>query len=193
MRGQDSDWVRYTQGDFAACGRRVPLPMAAKEPKRHRERHILRQSFISVGAAHWATRRGGRLRSHPHLSRFACLPTPFGLRPFPPDRGNRPSPKGEGLRATARVAPTQETNRERWFGKPRRRSGTASVPIFFPLRPPVGPDGMAPNHSDFARRKFLPGSRGNPRKWGPGKGEYERGALILSRSLSPLALRAISP
>ena len=40
---------------------------------------------------------------------------------------------------------------------------------------------MAPNHSDFARRKFLPGSRGNPRKWGPGKGEYERGALILSR------------
>ena len=28
---------------------------------------------------------------------------------------------------------------------------------------------------------FLPGSRGNPRKWGPGKGEYERGALILSR------------
>ena len=29
----------------------------------------------------------------------SCLPTPFGLRPFPPDRGNRPSPKGEGLRA----------------------------------------------------------------------------------------------
>ena len=29
--------------------------------------------------------------------------------------------------------------------------------------------------------KFWPGSRGNPRKWGPGKGEYERGALILSR------------
>ena len=26
------------RGDFAACGRRVPLPMAAKEPKRHRGR-----------------------------------------------------------------------------------------------------------------------------------------------------------
>ena len=26
------------QGDSAACGRRVPLPMAAKEPKRHRGR-----------------------------------------------------------------------------------------------------------------------------------------------------------
>ena len=24
----------------------------------------------------------------------SCLPTPFGLRPFPPDRGNRPSPRG---------------------------------------------------------------------------------------------------
>ena len=37
-----------------------------------------------------------------HLIRHdlrSCLPTPFGLRPFPPDRGNRPSPKGEGLRA----------------------------------------------------------------------------------------------
>ena len=53
------------------------------------------------------------------------------------------------MRATARVAPTQETNRERWFGKPRRRSGTASVPIFFPLRPPVGPDGTALKHSCF--------------------------------------------
>ena len=35
-------------------------------------RYILRHSLISVGAAHWAARRGGRLRSHPHLSRFAC-------------------------------------------------------------------------------------------------------------------------
>ena len=35
---------------------------------------------------------------HPHPSRFACLPTPSGLRPSPPDRGSRPSPaRGEGL------------------------------------------------------------------------------------------------
>ena len=37
--------------------------------------------------------------------------------------------------------------RKRWFGKLRRRNGTALIPIFFPLRPPVGPDGMAPKHS----------------------------------------------
>ena len=28
--------VRFARGSFAACGRRVPLPMAAKEPKRPR-------------------------------------------------------------------------------------------------------------------------------------------------------------
>ena len=40
-------------------------------------------------------------RGHPHPSGLtASPPTPFGLRPFPPDRGNRPSPlEGEGLRA----------------------------------------------------------------------------------------------
>ena len=71
-----SNTIKSDAGDFAACRRRVSLPMAAKKPKCHRERHILRQSFISVGAAHWAARRGGRLRSHPHLSRLrrASLP-----------------------------------------------------------------------------------------------------------------------
>ena len=29
---------------------------------------------------------------------------------------------------------------------------------------------------------FPPGPRGNPRKWGPGKGEYEHEVLIWSRS-----------
>ena len=43
-------------------------------------RYILRHSLISVGAAHWAARRGGRLRSHPHLSRFACHLPPAGGR-----------------------------------------------------------------------------------------------------------------
>ena len=35
MRGQVSDWIRYTQGSFAACGRRVTLPMAARRRKVH--------------------------------------------------------------------------------------------------------------------------------------------------------------
>ena len=36
MRGTDFGLVRCTQGDFAACGRRVTLPAAAKSPKRRR-------------------------------------------------------------------------------------------------------------------------------------------------------------
>ena len=54
---------------------------------------------------------------------------------------------GGRLRATARVAPTAEKDRARWFGDGRRRSGTAPATIFFPLRPPVGPDGTALKHS----------------------------------------------
>ena len=58
-------------------------------------------------------------------------------------RGRRP------LRpAGAHCAPLRrKTGWERWFGSGRRRNKTAPVPIFFPLRPPVGPDGMAPKHS----------------------------------------------
>ena len=89
-------------------------------------------------------------------------------------------PRGKACRRLM-AAPAANQHQCRWLGKLRRIHRTAPVLIFLPLRPPVGPDGMAPNHSDFARRKFLPGSRGSPRKWGPGKGEYERGALILSR------------
>ena len=114
-------------------------------------------------------------RGHPHPSGLtASPPTPFGLRPFPPDRGNRPSPlEGEGCRAAQCAAPTKygklsglsvgagsrpdsgrtlcaptaENGRDRWLGKARRRSGTASVPIFLLLRPPVRPGGTAPKHS----------------------------------------------
>ena len=45
---------------------------------------------------------------HPHPPPSgAPVPTPFGLRPFPPPRQGESAPwKGEGLRTTARVAPT---------------------------------------------------------------------------------------
>ena len=52
---------------------------------------------------------------------------------------------GDGGRLIA--APTAENGPGRWFGNGRRRSGTAATSIFFPLRPPVGPDGTAPKHS----------------------------------------------
>ena len=50
--------------------------------------------------------------------------------------------------AGAHCAPLQrKTAPGRWFGKLRRRSGTAIAVIFRLLRPPVGPDGMAPKHT----------------------------------------------
>ena len=125
---------------------------------------------------------GAALGRSPHPSGLtASPPTPFGLQPFPPDRGNRPSPKGEGLRATARVAPTQETNRERWFGKPRRKSGTAPTPIFH--KPRAQWPGRNRTQALLILRagNVLPTPRGNPRKWGPGKGDYEHEVLIWSR------------
>ena len=71
-------------------------------------------------------------------------------------------------------------DQERWLGKARRGNGTALAAIFANSGP-SGPAGIQTSRSDFARRKFLPIQRDNPRKWGPGKGEYEREALILSR------------
>ena len=90
------------------------------------------------------------------------------------------------MRATARVAPTQETNRERWFGKPRRKSGTAPTPIFH--KPRAQWPGRNRTQALLILRagNVLPTSRGNLRKMGSRGGEYEREALILSRALAPL-------
>ena len=46
---------------------------------------------------------------------------------------------------------------------------------FFVNPGPSGPEGIAKSHSNFARRKFLPIPRGNPRKWGPGPTPPVRG------------------
>ena len=71
-------------------------------------------------------------------------------RPYP-DAGTVPfSSQGPGpdRPAGAHCAPLQrKTDLGRWFGDGRRRSGTAPALIFFPLRPPVGPDGTALKHS----------------------------------------------
>ena len=65
---------------------------------------------------------------HPPLTRRAFFRSKSCLsreHPHPPPSG-APSPlKGEGFRATARVAPTAKTDQERWLGKLRRRPGTA--------------------------------------------------------------------
>ena len=54
---------------------------------------------------------------------------------------SRSPPRGRSQTGLRKTAPG------RWFGKLRRRSGTAIAVIFRLLRPPVGPDGMAPKHT----------------------------------------------
>ena len=70
-------------------------------------RRIQKLSLRFVGAGHWPARRGGAAIPGPTLIRLACarylslsplslrdiIPPPLGLRPFPPDRGNRPLDK----------------------------------------------------------------------------------------------------
>ena len=52
----------------------------------------------------------------------------------------------------------------------------------FPVKPgPSGPEGIAEATQILRAGTFLPDQRGNPRKWGPGKGEYEHEVLIWSR------------
>ena len=60
-------------------------PQAAKSPCEERNRSIIVPSSVTASPCH--------LSLSP-LSLRDIIPTPFGLRPFPPDRGNRPLDKG---------------------------------------------------------------------------------------------------
>ena len=125
-----------------------------------------RELSLKERAATWGRPYG------PHLPRFARhLPKERlagGQRPPLQRRKNSLGRAGEDTRpypdagtvpfssqgpvpdrpAGAHCAPLQrKTAPGRWFGKLRRRSGTAIAVIFRLLRPPVGPDGMAPKHT----------------------------------------------
>ena len=54
---------------------------------------------------------------------FGPPPSPFGLQLFPPDRGNRTSPKGKALRAGLGPAPTADTKRLRFPCRGRSQTG----------------------------------------------------------------------
>ena len=99
-----------------------------------------------------------------------CPPTPFGLRPFPPDRGNRPSPsKGEGFRATARVAPTAKTGLEALARQSQAQKWNRISPNFPPAQAPSGAGRNRTQALLILRAgRILLASRGNPRKWGTG-------------------------
>ena len=101
---------------------------------------------------------------------FAVPPYPFcPFGTFPPDRGNRPSPRGRQGDSPSKPSPLGEgaprrgrmrypvyLNRVCWFGKPRRKSGTAAASIFAHSGP-SGPEETAPKHSWFcAPEGFCP-------------------------------------
>ena len=70
-------------------------------------------------------------------------------------------------------------HRERWLGKPRRGSGTASAANFRPLRAPVGPDGNAGKHSWLCAPEILQSVSGGATVMG------SRGTRIWARSAHP--------
>ena len=105
-------------GDFAAAGKVTRRPQAAKFPLRKepssgpmrasgptKKRSIIAPSSVTASPCHLPPKgkafKGSPLirplRGHLSLSPLSLrdiIPTPFGLRPFPPDRGNRPLDKG---------------------------------------------------------------------------------------------------
>ena len=72
-------------GDFAAVGKVTRRPQAAKSPAYNERSPNPVPSSVTASPC--------RLSLSP-LSLRDIIPTPFGLRPFPPDRGNRPLDKG---------------------------------------------------------------------------------------------------
>ena len=90
-------------------------------------------------------------------------------------------PSSGRFRAAQCVVPTAETESGRWFGKLRRRNGAALALIFH--KPRAQWPGRNRTQALLILRagNFLPNPRDNPRKWGPGKGDYEHEVLIWSR------------
>ena len=76
-----------------------------------------------------------------------------GVSPPGTDSFPREYPHPSGLRPPLRWKPAPG----RWFGNGRRKNITAPTPIFFPLRPPVGPDGTARKYSWFCAPVGIPG------------------------------------
>ena len=69
-----------------------------------------------------------------------------------------------------RTAPTAKTHRERWLGKARRMAGTAPA-IILQTQGPVAREKSRIATQILRAGNILPGSRDNPRKWGPGKAD----------------------
>ena len=80
-----------------------------------------------------------------------------------------PSPKGEGFRATARVAPTVGNEPGALARKRQARERNRTSPNFPPTQAPSGAGRNRTQALLILRAgNILPTSRGNPRKWGSG-------------------------
>ena len=110
------------------------------------------------------------------------------VRTGPPSPRGRLSgdPKGRpyglhpDLAAGASPRPTKFPHQKRLLGQARRSCGTALAFNFWTARA-QWPGGNSDTHSDLRAGNVLPTPRDNPRKWGPGKGDYEHEVLIWSR------------
>ena len=121
----------------SAIGGRVRTPAPTEYPE---TRLSLRRDRSQTGPG---VPVGGHMGPPLRFERTALI-----IGPFPSSASLCSAPSPRGRLAGAHCAPLRrKTGWERWFGSGRRRNKTAPVPIFFPLRPPVGPDGMAPKHS----------------------------------------------
>ena len=109
-------------------GGRVRAPAPTAYPK-------VRLIFCRARCPHRAVPGRPRCAAPTKYGKLSGLSVGAGPRPA------RGRPQGSPLR--------RKTGRDRWLRKLRRRNETAPLPIFLPLRPPVGPDGMAPKHSWF--------------------------------------------
>ena len=72
------------------------------------------------------------------------------------------------------------SNQACWLGNPRRGCGTAPTPIFQKPRA-QWPGRNRRKPLRFCAPEIFAPPRGSPRKWGPGKGDYEHEVPIWSR------------
>ena len=150
----------------------TPVPRAAQcaAPTKYGERSVL---FVGAGPR---PARGRTLCAptvetvcphnqdlFPHPSGLtASPPTPFGLQPFPPDRGNRLSPKGE--RFWAAKGRSYGENRTGSVNSARPGADAKPQQLQFPSRsgPQWGRTEPHPSTPVLGAGNVLPTSRGNP-------------------------------
>ena len=138
--GEDTRPYGVSGSSFVGAG---PRPARGRTLCAPTEWHGRRVREAAPYGHHGLRRAGGHMGPPLRFERTALI-----IGPFPSSASLCSAPSPRGRLAGAHCAPLRrKTGWERWFGSGRRRNKTAPVPIFFPLRPPVGPDGMAPKHS----------------------------------------------